>query len=114
MAFVAMVAGVFLCNSSAQGQGWPEIFNPSQLMTLNMEIDPDDWQAVLNTHPGDGGPAPDCIYDPPKVPAYFWMDGEETQKIRVEVRRKKGFAFPNESNPQKVALKIDINEYYQI
>ncbi|MCH9023079.1 MAG: hypothetical protein IID32_10000, partial [Planctomycetes bacterium] len=49
MAFAAMVAGVLLCSRSAQGQGWPEIFDPNQLLTLNMTIAPNDWQAVLNS-----------------------------------------------------------------
>lgn len=29
----------------------------------------------------------------------------------VSIRRKSAMAFPNESNPQKVALKIDLNEF---
>ena len=118
---ILMVAVVAIAMSTGPAQAieidwpepnWPGIFEPNQLLTLNLTMDPCDWQAILNSHPGEGGPKPDCIYDPCEVPAYFWMDGEEGLKIRVSVRRKKGFAFPDETDPCKVALKIDINEYY--
>ncbi|MHC4364822.1 MAG: CotH kinase family protein, partial [Planctomycetota bacterium] len=59
-------------------------------------------------NPEPGG----CIAVDVERPAWFWMKGEDANKIRVEVRRKKGFAFPNETSPEKVALKIDINQYY--
>ncbi len=113
VAIVAITINTVLCTGSAQAQepNWPEIFEPNQLLTLNLTMDPCSWQAILHSHPGEGGPKPDCLYDPCEVQALFWLDGEEGQKILVEVRRKKGFGFPNETDPCKVALKIDINQY---
>jgi hypothetical protein len=118
---VVAIVAIVLCAGSAQAveitwpePNWPEIFEPNQLLTFYLTMDPCDWQAILHTHPGEGGPAPDCIYDPCEFPAMFWMEGEEHLKIRVAVRRKKGFAFPDEVNPEKVGLKIDINEYYGV
>jgi len=116
---VAAIAAAIalLCPGLAQGveinwpePNWPAIFEPNQLLTLNLEMDPDDWQAILHNSPGPD--PPDCILVEIELPAMFWMDGEEHLKIRVAVRRKKSFAFPDEINPQKVALKIDINQYY--
>ncbi len=110
---VAIVAT--LCAGPAQAveinwpePNWPEIFEPNQLLTLNLEMDPCDWQAVINNHPAEDG----CLYEEVELPAWFWMEGEEHLQIRVAVRRKKSIAFPDETNTQKVALKIDINEYY--
>ncbi|MFC1738752.1 CotH kinase family protein [Planctomycetota bacterium] len=116
----ALVINIFLCTNSAQAwfsdpnepdwpePGWPEIFEPNQLRTLNLEMDPDDWQAVINNHPAEDG----CLYEEVELPAMFWMEGEEGLKIKVAVRRKKAIAFPDENNSEKVALKIDINEYF--
>lgn len=44
-----------------------------------------------------------------EVPALFSADGEAP--ILVSVRRKSSRALPSESDPIKVGLKIDINEY---
>jgi len=87
---------------------WPEIFDSNALLTLHLQIDPADWNTILHDSPDANG----CIDEPIEVPAWFWMAGEEHLKIKVSVRRKNGSAFPDETNPQKVALKIDINEYY--
>ena len=118
----ALVINVFLCTNSAQAwfsdpnepdwpePGWPEIFEPNQLRTLHLEMNPDDWQAILHNSPGPD--PPDCILVEIELPAMFWMEGEEDLKIKVAVRRKKSFAFPDDVNPEKVALKIDINEYF--
>ena len=73
-------------------------------------MDPADWNTILHDTPDANG----CIDEPIEVPAWFWLEGEEDLKIKVSVRRKNGSAFPNESDPQKVALKIDINEYYGV
>ncbi|GAH88035.1 unnamed protein product, partial [marine sediment metagenome] len=108
---------VVLCTGSAQAieidwpePNWPEIFEPNQLLTFYLEMEPDDWQAILHNSPGPD--PPDCILTEIELPAMFWMEGEEHLKIKVAVRRKKGFAFPDEVNPEKVGLKIDINQYY--
>lgn len=113
---IAMFTVVF-CTGSAQAieidwpdPNWPEIFEPNQLLTFYLEMDPDDWQAILHNSPGPD--PPDCILVEIELPAMFWMEGEEHLKIKVAVRRKKGFAFPDETDPCKVALKIDINEYH--
>jgi spore coat protein CotH len=110
MVAVAAVA-IFsvLCAGSAQAQipDWPGIFEPNQLLTLNLSLDPCDWDTVLNNIPEANG----CILNEIEVPTLFWADGEESNKILVSVRRKKSFAFPDETDPCKVALKIDINQY---
>ena len=74
------------------------VFNPFQLMTLNLELDPADWDAIRR----------DMTFEN-EVPAQFWAEGEAP--ILVSVRRKSSRALPSESNPVKVGLKIDINEF---
>jgi hypothetical protein len=125
LAVIAAIAiNALLCAGPAQAveidwpePNWPDIFEPNwprfggpanEPMTLYLEMDPCDWQAVINNTPDGNG----CILVNVERPAWFWMKGEDANKIRVEVRRKKAFAFPDEVDPCKVALKIDINQYY--
>jgi len=116
---VVAIVAIVLCAGSAQAveitwpePNWPEMFEPNQLLTFYLTMDPGDWHDILHNSPGPD--PPDCIQTEIERPAMFWMEGEEHLKIRVAVRRKKGFAFPNEANPEKVALKIDINQYYGV
>jgi hypothetical protein len=124
VALVAIAVGTVLCASTAQAveinwpePNWPEIFEPNwptfggppnEPMTLYLQMDPNDWNDIINNSPNSTG----CIDIDIERPAWFWMKGEDANKIVVEVRRKKSFAFPNETSPEKVALKIDINQYY--
>jgi hypothetical protein len=89
--------------------GWPEIFDPELLLTYNLQLDPGDWEAVVND------PA---IYDDNlesiEVGAYFWADGEEGQKIYVEVRRKAGDpVYSRDDGSYRPSLKIDINKFHE-
>jgi len=85
---------------AAYGQDWPEVFDPTLLMTLNIQMDPCDLNTILD----------DETFDI-ELPAWFWADGEEDQKIWVSVRRKSG--DPIDANDHtKVSFKIDINEYH--
>ncbi|MEE8170975.1 MAG: hypothetical protein V3T70_10545, partial [Phycisphaerae bacterium] len=48
---LAVVAAVTLGSvlsvpSSARAQGWLGVFNPNQLLTLNLTMDPADWDTV--------------------------------------------------------------------
>lgn len=91
------------CTSSAQAQipDWPGIFEPNQLQTLNIQtVNTDGWDVIRY----------DMTFDI-EVPALFWADGEEDNKLYVSVRRKSGDALPSETDPFKISLKIDINEY---
>ena len=94
----ALAAVCFLWPVSANAQGWLDAFDPMQVLTLNLDIAPDDWDTVRY----------DLSYDI-EVPAQFWADGEAP--ILVSVRRKSSDGLPSESDPKKVGLKIDINEY---
>lgn len=77
-----------------QVPGYADLYDPLQVLNLNLEMDPADWSAIKN----------DDSYTLVK-PAYFWADDEN--KIAVSAKRK-----PNFANGDKVALKIDINEYF--
>ncbi|MEN8205265.1 MAG: CotH kinase family protein [Pseudomonadota bacterium] len=82
-----------LSTAPASAYEWPGVYDPLQLLTLNLDMDPGDWSTVKNDQTLDI-----------EVPAMFWADGEE--QILVSVRRKSGDALGD-----KVSLKIDINEY---
>ena len=84
--------------SPARAQGWPEVFDPTVVRNLALEIDPADWDTIRFD-----------LTNEIEVPAYFAADGEAP--ILVSVRRKSSRALPSEADPRKVGLKIDINEY---
>jgi hypothetical protein len=78
---------------------WVEVFNPKQVLTLNLKMEPEHWDVIRHD-----------TTNKIKHPAYFWADGDDTQLL-VSVRRKSSRALPSEANPIKVSLKIDINDY---
>ena len=81
----------------AHAQDWPDVFNPFQLLTLNLELSSSDWDKIRRDTTNEI-----------EVPARFWADGETP--LLVSVRRKSSRALPSESDPVKVGLKVDINE----
>ena len=124
VAIIAIAVNVLLCPNLTQAveidwpePNWPGIYepnwpmfggSPNEPMTLYLDMNSADWYDITHNTPESSG----CIAVEVARKAWFWMKGEEDLKIRVEVRRKKGFAFPDDTNPVKVALKIDINQYY--
>jgi hypothetical protein len=66
--------------------------------TFNLSLEPSDWDTMRFD-----------TTNSIEVPAWFWADDEEP--ILVSVRRKSSRALPSESDPIKVSLKIDINEF---
>ena len=88
--FVIAAPGAF-------AQGWPEVFNPFQILNLNLQLSQQDWDTIRHDTTNEI-----------EVPAMFWADGEAP--ILVSVRRKSSRALPSEADPIKVGLKIDVNE----
>lgn len=93
----ALVLLVLASAPAAHAQAWPDVFNPFQVLSLNLELSPADWDTIRRDTTNEI-----------EVPARFWADGEAP--ILVSVRRKSSRALPSESNPVKVGLKVDINE----
>jgi hypothetical protein len=83
---------------SAQIGDWPDPYDPARLLTLNLEMDPLDWETIRF----------DLTYDI-EVPAMFWAEDEDP--ILVSVRRKSATGLPSELDPVKISMKVDINEY---
>ncbi len=96
--FVLLVACLIAWPAAARANECMPVFDPLQVLTLNLQLSQRDWDTIRK----------DTTFDI-EVPATFWADGETG--ITVSVRRKRGRAVPSESNPQKVPLKIDINEF---
>ena len=94
----AIMAMAMVPVGKVHAQNWPDIFNPLELVALNLEMDPGDWNTIQN----------DDTFDI-EVPAMFWADGEDP--ILVSVRRKSATPINNGTPFDKVSLKIDINEY---
>jgi hypothetical protein len=102
LAGAAASVAVFVSASHAQYGDWPAVYDPLQLLALNLDMDPGDWATVQNDDPYDD-------QEQIEVPAMFWTDGETP--ILVSVRRKSGDTLQNGTPFAKVSLKIDINEY---
>ena len=85
---------------SAHAQTWVDVFNPFQMLDLNLEMAQADWDTIRHDTTNEI-----------EVPALFWAAGEENTKLVVSVRRKSSRALPSEANPIKVAYKVDINEF---
>jgi hypothetical protein len=97
---LASVLSAFVLVSPAQAQVWVDVYNPTQVLTLNLTIDDQDWDTIRRD-----------LTNEIEVPAQFWADGGSEPPLLVSVRRKSSRALPSESNPQKVSIKIDINEF---
>jgi hypothetical protein len=87
-----------LTASGVNAQAWPDVFNPFQILNLNLQIADQDWNTIRFDTTNEI-----------EVPAMFWADGETP--ILVSVRRKSSRALPSEADPIKIGLKIDINEF---
>ena len=85
------------CASPAHAQGWPEIFDPLVLRTLNLQMSDADWQTIQNDETLDI-----------EVPTMLWLDGE--QPILVSIRRKSADPLTAAPGYAKVSYKIDVNE----
>ena len=95
----AVLCGLLAPTAPAFAAECLSVFDPLQVLTLNLQLTSSDWDKIRK----------DTTFEI-EVPATFWADGE-TDAITVSVRRKRGKAVPSEANPQKVPLKIDINEF---
>ncbi|HEX6732908.1 MAG TPA: hypothetical protein VF074_23005, partial [Pyrinomonadaceae bacterium] len=87
----ALVMILLIGSSGAYAQAWPDVFNPFQILTLNLQLSDQDWDTIRHDTTNEI-----------EVPALFWADGESS--ILVSVRRKSSRALPSEANPIKVGL----------
>jgi hypothetical protein len=78
-------------------ENWPDVFDPAILRTLNIEMSEQDWDFVRR--------------DLTETYRSAWLSADGETPILVAIRRKSSRALPSESNPIKVGLKVDINEY---
>jgi hypothetical protein len=88
---------------TTQAQTWPDVFNPFRVLTLNLEVDPADWDALRHD---TNTSFPEQVF---RTSALMWADGE-TNKLLVQIRQGKDDPIPSFADPQKVGLKVDIND----
>jgi hypothetical protein len=72
--------------------------NPFQVLDFYFVMNPTDWNTILH----------DTTFTQERQA--FFHCGDELP-LTVSVRRKPTVALPNETNPVKVSLKVDINEF---
>ena len=83
--------------ADAATENWPEVFDPAILRTLNLQMTSQDWDFIRRDLTETYRPG--------------WLSADGEAPIAVAIRRKSSRALPSESNPIKVGLKVDINEY---
>jgi hypothetical protein len=93
--FVTLLAPA---GSSQAIDDWPDLYDPFALHSYSLTLTEANWDTIRF----------DSTHDI-EVPALFSADGEPP--ILISVRRKSATAFPNEIDPVKMSLKLDINEY---
>jgi hypothetical protein len=79
------------------------VFDPFHVLTLNFEVDPNDWEVLkqdTNTS------FPELVF---RTSALMWAEGE-TNKLLVQIRQGKDDPIPSFADPQKVGIKVDIND----
>jgi hypothetical protein len=100
---VPLLAALALCCAAPAALAqpvpdWPDHYDPFSLLRYHLTLAESDWNTIRS----------DQSYDI-EVPAL--LSAEDEAPVLVSVRRKSASAFPNESNPEKVSLKIDLNEF---
>lgn len=101
LCMLAAVAGT----TAASAQNCGDLFDEHQVLDFYITMDPADWDALRVSCPGGF-----CG----EQPYFYWpatFRCEDGPELPVGIRRKRGTALPSESDPQKPALKIDLNEF---
>ena len=103
--FVGAALCAALSGSLAQAQDCNDLFNPDQVLTFNITMDPADWETLRLSCPGG-------TCDPPPH-SYFQaiLQCGSGEQVFVGIRRKSDLGEPIDADPQKVSLKLDINEF---
>jgi hypothetical protein len=108
---LVFLVAVHFVASAVRGAPWPDVFNPLRVRTIHVEIDPATWDAIRHDQNYNNCNTPGC--DPAlniRAQCVMW-DDEDPARLVVQIRRKSDPALPDEADPQKVSLKIDVNEY---
>ena len=97
-AAVFVLLGLLLPAVPAAAAEWEDAFDPFTVRTFNLQLTPQNWDTIRKDTTNEI-----------EVPAQFWADDETP--LLVSVRRKSSRALPSESNPIKVGLKVDFDEF---
>lgn len=89
----------------AHAQDCSDLYNPKQVLTFNITMPAQDWDTLRNSCP-DG-----YCGEPPHEYFPAFLACGDSGLLFVGIRRKNGPAVPSEADPQKVALKIDVDEF---
>lgn len=93
-------------SQSAYADTWRDVLDPYRVRTVYLQMSTSDWDRIRFDQPSQ---SESWV---PEV-ASAWLNEEGMTPIQVAVRRKgeSDPPLPDAGNPQKVSLKIDIDEY---
>jgi methyl coenzyme M reductase beta subunit len=113
LTIIAFVVTVLLCAGTAKAQdandpNLSNLFSLNRILTLNIYMDPAEWDLLRNACPDVSGHC-DEVNPPPDYEALLSCGTQGP--MLVGIHRKSDIAEPSQADPQKVSLKIDINLY---
>jgi hypothetical protein len=101
--FVTLLAPAGSSQAQVVIGDWPDLYAPFTLHHYRLTMTEANWDTIRF----------DATHDI-EVPTLFSAQAEGGPiegPILIAVRRKSATAFPNEADPQKVSLKLDINDF---
>jgi hypothetical protein len=109
-AIVAIATVVLLCQSLTMAVDMNDpnannLFDPNRVLTIYIDMDPCDWEVIRVFCPNDDGHCSET--NNPYYEAELTCG--DVGPMLVAIHRKSDIGEPNNTNPQKVSLKVDIN-----
>lgn len=86
---------LFLITTAAAALTSTELYDPLVVRSIAIQMAPEDWDVIRKD-----------LTNEIKKPGLLALDGAEP--VAIEIRRKSSRALPDETDPQKVGLKVDI------
>jgi spore coat protein CotH len=90
-----VAAPLLLISTFASALTLAELYDPLVVRSIAVQMAPEDWDVIRKD-----------LTNEIKKPGTLTLDGGES--VAIEIRRKSSRGLPNEVEPQKVGLKVDI------
>jgi spore coat protein CotH len=90
-----VAAPLLLISTFASALTLAELYDPLVVRSIAIQMAPQDWDVIRKD-----------LTNEIKKPGILTLDGGES--VAIEIRRKSSRGLPNEVEPQKVGLKVDI------
>jgi hypothetical protein len=90
-----LLTALLALSTAASALTLAELYDPLVVRSIAIQMAPEDWDVIRKD-----------LTNEIKKPGVLTLDGAEP--VAIEIRRKSSRALPDETDPQKVGLKVDI------